>query len=293
MNFTFKKKNIIIKVFFPGLTFYVLIQMPRIFKIPHQQRIIWVIMNLDTQKKKCDDCGLFLLISDFYKNKAKSDGRQNRCKDCMKDYKIKLKNESESRSVKIIARDFYFIPNIFLVGYGRTQTYQNCCLLCENPFFCMNYIKEHCDLFCDECQKKEFILPEKNKANVNFVGHVVGWLAKTESAEKKRIHRNYKKAYERDRYECQYCGYNLSNAKKYIPLHIDHIKPWSAQGGNSLNNLVVSCADCNLTASDKWFNSFEEKKQYILFEKKKKDFRRNRQCAEQEILIENNKNKNE
>ena len=67
-----------------------------------------------------------------------------------------------------------------------------------------------------------------------------------------------------DKYTCQYCGYNLEEYTEFRALHIDHIKPWSAGGSNKMNNLSVSCSKCNLTLSDKWFNTFEEKKAYLL-----------------------------
>ncbi len=225
-------------------------------------------MQNDTKRKKCDGCGLFLRFSEFYKNKAKNDGMQNKCKDCIKDYKVKL--QEGITVATIIKRTSYFIPDIYLVGYGRMQTFQHSCLACEAPFFCCINIKDGSDLFCDSCQHSDMPIPEKNIGTVNYIGNVIGWLAKLESPSKKRNHRNYKNAYHRDKYTCQYCGYNLQDAKEFLPLHIDHIKPWSAAGGNALNNLVVSCQTCNLIASDKWFSSFEEKKEHILFERQRK-----------------------
>lgn len=245
--------------------------MPGIFKLPGIESINGKNMTLDTLNKKCEACGLFLKRIDFHKNNSKNDGLQNRCKDCMYDYKIKLRKGLIEKQT-LIKRDSYFIPDIYLVGYGRQQTYQICCLKCNTGFFCMNDIKEFHDLFCDDCQMDEAKIPERNIANVNLVGNVVGWLSKIENPSKKRSFKNYKKCYERDKYTCQYCNYNMQNAKKFLPLHIDHIKPWSSQGGNSLSNLVVSCQECNLLASNKWFSSFEEKKDYIIFEKKKRTF---------------------
>lgn len=226
----------------------------------------------DTLKKKCDACGLWIEFSDFYKNKAKSSGVQNRCKDCIKDYKIKL-SKGLIEKQRAIRKDFYYIPDIFLVGYGRTQVFQNCCLNCEAPFFCVQEIREFQDLFCEDCKQDETRLNERNTSKINYVGNVVGWLSKIQNPSTKRMRTNYTKVYRRDKFTCQYCGYNLQNSSKFLPLHIDHIKPWTAQGGNSDKNLVVSCQECNLLASDKWFLSFEEKKEYIIFEKQKRKFR--------------------
>lgn len=223
-------------------------------------------MSLETLEKKCDFCGLFLKKTEFNKNKAKSDGFHNYCRDCMREQK---KNKDRPKAV-LVKKEFYYIPDIYLVGYGRHQTYQICCLKCDQGFFCITEVKNESDLFCEECQSTEIQVPERNIAKTNFIGNIVGWLSKIESPTKKRSFRNYKKCYERDKYTCQYCGYNFKNATKFLPLHIDHIKPWSAQGGNSLNNLVVSCQECNLIASDKWFTSFAEKREHIIERRRNK-----------------------
>lgn len=227
----------------------------------------------EPKKKLCNYCNTWLDFSCFYKNKAKNDGLQAMCVDCVKDYKFSQKFNPVIPKKEDGRKKQFIIPNIYLVGVGRTQTYQNCCLSCEKPFFCMIENRVESDLFCDNCQNKNIEIPTDHISNVYYVGNVIGWIVKCESPSKKRIHRNYKKTYERDKYTCQYCGYNLKNAKKFLPLHIDHVRPHSAHGGNSLNNLVVSCQDCNLLVSNKWFKSFEEKKEFILFEREKKSWR--------------------
>lgn len=46
----------------------------------------------------------------------------------------------------------------------------------------------------------------------------------------------------RDKFTCQYCGEQSPS----VILHLDHIKPVSKGGKNTLLNLVTSCVDCNL-----------------------------------------------
>ena len=46
----------------------------------------------------------------------------------------------------------------------------------------------------------------------------------------------------RDKFTCQYCGKQSPS----VVLHLDHIKPVSKGGKNTLLNLVTSCVDCNL-----------------------------------------------
>ena len=160
----------------------------------------------------------------------------------------------------------HLIPNIKLVGYGRSQTYQICCLKCGDCFFNLARDRDLSDLFCDDCIPEERCLREDNSSAFNYVGNIVGWIVKSsfDGKTKRRSRYNYKKVYVRDCFTCQYCGYNLKEYEEFRPLHIDHIKPWSAGGSNKMSNLVVSCSKCNLRANDKWFTSFDEKKNWIL-----------------------------
>ncbi len=47
--------------------------------------------------------------------------------------------------------------------------------------------------------------------------------------------------FKRDSFKCQYCGRSAPEAI----LEIDHIKPVSKGGDNSILNLITSCRDCN------------------------------------------------
>jgi hypothetical protein len=62
--------------------------------------------------------------------------------------------------------------------------------------------------------------------------------------------------FHRDDFTCQYCGDEASE--------IDHIIPAAFGGDRHPTNLVAACRFCNATASDKVFNSFEEKQAYLL-----------------------------
>jgi 5-methylcytosine-specific restriction endonuclease McrA len=50
---------------------------------------------------------------------------------------------------------------------------------------------------------------------------------------------------QRDGYRCQYCGRYTQRP------HIDHVKPRSKGGKDTLGNLRVACPACNLSKSDK------------------------------------------
>lgn len=52
--------------------------------------------------------------------------------------------------------------------------------------------------------------------------------------------------FKRDGFVCQYCGRTPPD----VVLHVDHINPSSAGGGDEIDNLLTSCACCNLGKSD-------------------------------------------
>lgn len=52
--------------------------------------------------------------------------------------------------------------------------------------------------------------------------------------------------FKRDRFTCQYCG----QTPPAIILHCDHILALSNGGGSEMDNLVTSCASCNLGKSN-------------------------------------------
>jgi hypothetical protein len=55
------------------------------------------------------------------------------------------------------------------------------------------------------------------------------------------------KVIERDLSTCQYCGRKLKESE----VRIDHVNPYSSGGMTEINNLVVSCENCNRLKSNK------------------------------------------
>lgn len=53
----------------------------------------------------------------------------------------------------------------------------------------------------------------------------------------------------RDRFQCQLCLQGYQRAE--VPLHIDHIKPWSAGGSDRSENLRVLCETHNMERGNK------------------------------------------
>lgn len=74
---------------------------------------------------------------------------------------------------------------------------------------------------------------------------------------------------------CFYC-------RKEMATCIDHVVPYSYDHDNQIENLVPACTLCNLLASDKCFDSVEQKRQYILGQRAK---RGNRQAICTDCLL--------
>jgi 5-methylcytosine-specific restriction endonuclease McrA len=53
--------------------------------------------------------------------------------------------------------------------------------------------------------------------------------------------------FRRDSFTCQYCGRRGPD----VPLHVDHVVPWSRGGATVLANLRTACSECNLGKSDR------------------------------------------
>jgi len=61
-------------------------------------------------------------------------------------------------------------------------------------------------------------------------------------AERKPIGKSLRfKVFKRDLFSCQYCGATPPS----VVLEVDHIHPVSKGGGNSIDNLITACFDCN------------------------------------------------
>ncbi len=68
------------------------------------------------------------------------------------------------------------------------------------------------------------------------------------------VRENRHKIFERDGYMCVYpdCGKQLTR----FTATLDHVKPVSAGGNNSYDNLVTACLSCNSRKTGKPFGDF-------------------------------------
>ena len=84
----------------------------------------------------------------------------------------------------------------------------------------------------------------------------------------------WQKAPKRDKFYCQYCGMDgLKDFDTYYPFEVDHVKPESYGGTDTMDNLVSCCPTCNSLKGRKDFDSFEEAKKYIERRRKEEETR--------------------
>jgi len=158
----------------------------------------------------------------------------------------------------------YVVEKIWVVFYGRKPTIFSQCQICNSRYFQPSVEDSYNRVFCEECTSKsekmniaELLTFDSVKTRV-----IVGWESRIESS-RNRSNFNFRKVLKRDGFICQYCGYNPRYYVNLIPLHVDHIIPFSYGGNNSMNNLVCACRQCNNYANDRVFNDFLDKKTYI------------------------------
>ena len=115
-------------------------------------------------------------------------------------------------------------------------------------------IKEEKLLILDFVEYQYGILSENSRPHQSYIKQIKKhklesyfshlFTEKGTSIKEKRSRLTIRKKEEikaRDKYVCQYCGYNKEPEK----LVIDHIKPLIAGGDNEDDNLLTSCIDCN------------------------------------------------
>jgi len=66
------------------------------------------------------------------------------------------------------------------------------------------------------------------------------------------IRENRLEVYERDDYKCQYCGKQLTR----FTSTLDHVRPVTIGGDNSLLNLITACRECNSKKNKRLLGDF-------------------------------------
>lgn len=155
-------------------------------------------------------------------------------------------------------------PKINILKIKRKLLYQHTCNNCWDYHF-INWEKLDAiePLFCEDCPV------DYMKAKRDELCDFYSWyqilssrivVPVTMEEKRKQTKKLKKQLYEIYTNVCQYCY----NSYPYDDLQVDHIIPWSWWWSNELSNLTLACKKCNWLLSNKLFNSFDEKQEYIL-----------------------------
>lgn len=119
-------------------------------------------------------------------------------------------------------------------GYSpKTQLYEHFCVWCGVAFKGTQdktYCSDACRVNAWRARKREGAV----EAHIGSRPHY-GWAQRRFAV------------LERDGFKCRYCG---RGAAQQAVLHVDHILPKSAGGGDELENLITACQECNYGKGD-------------------------------------------
>jgi hypothetical protein len=131
---------------------------------------------------------------------------------------------------------------------------QSYCEWCEEPFVKGNRQQRFCSITCGKRGRWGDALPVKPMEGLEELecaecGTVFAQRVKIQrfcSAECRTAHleKGTFTIFERDGFACFWCG--KSSFEDKAELHLEHVFPLVAGGTNRAENLVTSCADCNL-----------------------------------------------
>ena len=170
------------------------------------------IFKNGVEMKICTKCNSLLPLSDFRKDRTKSDGYYSSCKICTskRDHDAYIKNPKKKYE-KVLE---------YQIKTGLIRKYKP-----YNPKYYSS----------DESKRKK----RARDLNRRLLKRNADAKSKITSDVITRIIKKYDG-------KCAYCGKNC--IEKY---HIVHKIPLSKGGGNEFENLALSCPKCNLSKNDK------------------------------------------
>ena len=71
------------------------------------------------------------------------------------------------------------------------------------------------------------------------------------------------KVFERDHFTCAYCGFDGRLFDNWMQLSVDHIRPQSSEGDNSMENLITACRAGNSITSRMKFSPSAAREQIL------------------------------
>jgi|ERR1035437_3573496 5-methylcytosine-specific restriction endonuclease McrA len=191
----------------------------------------------------------------FCKNKNTDDGLSVQCKDCAKKYREDHKQDKKNYpSSSPEYRKIYIENNIDHINYIRRVRYN------KNP-----------EKFRAECMRSHFNHRDERllKQHIYYEANKAVFAIKTKAYRKENMDSILLSNRQREKriskfpkiqqsevnqllinndHKCFYCKVGV---KRGINLHLDHKMPLSRGGAHTIDNLVPSCATCNLRKGTK------------------------------------------
>lgn len=193
--------------------------------------------------KICKKCNKELKITEFIKNKNCKDGYEGTCKNC--------KNKIRQEKYKTLQ---YIIPK------KVKKTCKRCNRLLSYSEFAKDLKSKDCHRnICKTCDRIRI----RNKHSLNKKEQTMTWWnCRANSVNKRGTKNLLDKITGKDLYnlflnqhkKCFYCNIDISKN-----FQVEHIEPISNGGRNIIENICLSCEDCNRL---KWNKSHE---QFIIF----------------------------
>jgi len=115
---------------------------------------------------------------------------------------------------------------------AKHKSHKHKCLNCGKVFYGYSYQK-----YCRYSCQREFWIKQQEEGK-----YKPSWL-------KIRI-----KVFDRDGFQCQYCGRNPREDD--VKLQVEHINPRSNGGDCKMENLLTACEDCNYGKGDYCLKKF-------------------------------------
>ena len=144
--------------------------------------------------------------------------------------------------------------------YGNVKINQGICRRCKSRFFILD--KKQNRYYCEDCLpeiSKEELNNVKESKKTKIVYHITRKISRYISKKMRR------EVYERDNYECVYCGKDLYDdyLSKTSGITIDHFFPFIRGGQQEIDNLNTCCARCNTIKRAKIFETISDFKKYL------------------------------
>jgi len=209
-------------------------------------------MNDSIPQKQCPRCKLFYpLTKDYFRvSKREKHGLTHACRECLKKQDLEYLDRNREKNKATSKARYYAKPE-------ARKKYHD-----DNLEHILQYKREYRKSHPEQTKKNKSESQKRHPESRNQRSKryrenhpEIARLRFRVDAMKRRVKMgNFERSdlmamYEDQEHRCAYCGITLFWS---IPndIHVDHIKPVTKGGTNDIDNLALTCADCNLSKHD-------------------------------------------